>query len=49
MCDHDKTPATPDTKMTASQAFESYRREHPIRYYVGGFIGIIVAVFRKRP
>lgn len=47
MCDHDKTPATPDTKMTASQAIEAYRKEHPIRYYVGGFIGSIVAVFRK--
>lgn len=49
MCDQDKTPATTNTKITASQAFEAYRREHPIRFYVTGIIGNIVAVFRKRP
>lgn len=49
MCDQDKTPAKTTTEMTASQAFESYRREHPIRFYVAGFIGNIVAVFKKRP
>lgn len=47
MCDQTKTPVNTYTKITASQAFEAYRREHPIRYYVGGFIGSIVAVFRK--
>lgn len=48
MNDQPKTPAT-TSKPTASQAIEAYRKEHPIRYYVGGFIGSIVAVFRKRP
>lgn len=47
MCDQDKTPAT--TTLTASQAFASYQREHPVRFFVAGLIGNIVAVFRKRP
>lgn len=47
MNDQPKTPAT--SEPTASQAIEAYRKEHPIRYYVGGFIGSIVAVLRKRP
>ena len=48
MNDQPKTPAT-TSESTASQAIEAYRKEHPIRYYVGGFIGSIVAVLRKRP
>lgn len=49
MCDQAKTPVETDTKITASQAFEAYRREHPIRFYVTGILGNIAAVFRKRP
>lgn len=46
MNDQPKTPAT-TSEPTARQGVEAYRKEHPIRYYVGGFIGSIVAVFRK--
>lgn len=49
MCDQDKTPAKTTTEVTASRAFDAYRREHPVRFYVTSVIGNIVAVFRKRP
>lgn len=48
MNDQPKTPAT-TSEPTASQAIEAYRKEHPIRFYVTGILGNIVAVFRKRP